>query len=611
MKLISKLLCLSALLLGVASCDKDYELPPLNEPIFVLPDGASTITISEIRANYAAATSATALTIEDDLYLKATVVGDDRSGNLFKSIILQDETGGISMGIDQSNYYTDYPVGQEVYVELKGLCVSVYGQEQQLGHPDGYLYRTPYEIFKQKVHKNGFAKPQSVEEEVIESFSDFSSKADKVKYTLVRLENVHFEQGGQATYAEPDATTTRVLKDANDNSLDVRTSNYADFAAKQLPTGVGTVVGILGCYNGTWQLTIRTIDDVYGFDEQSSGEDTDDQDGEIKTLPYTESFSASLGDFTIDNKMLPAGINYVWAYDSRFGAKATGYVSGNRYTVESWLVSPIIDLGNAEHPALKFKHAGNYFNGTEAIDCTVMVITADGATHALRIPQYSEAFAWVDAAFALSEFKGQQIQIAFIYKSSPNSAGTWEIKDFEVSDDASVGGGTTDPTPDQPGTGLSLPYEETFATSIGQFTIDDKNIDGLSYVWNHDSKNKYMKASAFVSSVNHATESWLVSPAITIPSSTAGTVPPQLSYEQCGRFFANLEAQNATIAIKGANGQWKTFASDLSASGTSWTWASKTLSLEEFAGQTIQIAFVYKSTTSAAGTWEIRNLVVR
>ena len=151
------------LALGFASCDKTYELPPLNEPTFTLPSGAQTITIKELRTRYANATQENPMTIADSLWLKARVSGDDRSGNIFKQIILQDETGGISFLIDQSNVYNEYPTGQEVYISLKGLCVSVYGDEQQLGYPTGTLYRTPYVNFKKNVHHNGYDVPAAIQ----------------------------------------------------------------------------------------------------------------------------------------------------------------------------------------------------------------------------------------------------------------------------------------------------------------------------------------------------------------------------------------------------------------------------------------------------------------
>lgn len=276
MKFFHSLLTLPLLLLTLAAsftaCDRDYDMPPLNEPTYSLPDGAQTITIKELRTKYAAATSSNAITITDSLFLHAYVCGDDRSGNIFKTLYIQDETGGISFLVDQSDVYNDYAAGQEVYIDLKGLCISVYGSEQQIGHPDGYLYRTPYEDFKEHVHCNGWANESQL---TIKEFSNISRLSDDVdgnRFTLVRLTGVHFEDAGKANFAESDGYGTHNLVDAYGNTISVRTSNYADFASTVLPSGTGTVVAVLGRYNGAWQLTIRSIADVYGFTGSDSGD---------------------------------------------------------------------------------------------------------------------------------------------------------------------------------------------------------------------------------------------------------------------------------------------------------------------------------------------------
>ena len=88
MKLIKHLMCLPLLLLAIAftACDRDYDMPPLNEPHFSLPADAQTITIKDLRAKTAAATSNNPVLIEDSLFLVARICGDDRSGNIFKTI---------------------------------------------------------------------------------------------------------------------------------------------------------------------------------------------------------------------------------------------------------------------------------------------------------------------------------------------------------------------------------------------------------------------------------------------------------------------------------------------------------------------------------------------
>ena len=64
MKILHKILCLPVILMALAftACDRDYDMPPLNEPKFELPADAQTITIKQLREKYAAATHASAPT---------------------------------------------------------------------------------------------------------------------------------------------------------------------------------------------------------------------------------------------------------------------------------------------------------------------------------------------------------------------------------------------------------------------------------------------------------------------------------------------------------------------------------------------------------------------
>lgn len=73
-------------------------------------------------------------------------------------------------------------------------------------------------------------------------------------------------KGGKNAFTTGDAITSEQVKDASGTTLDVRTSNFSDFAKDILPVGKGTLVGMLGRYNGTWQLTLRTKADVKNFD---------------------------------------------------------------------------------------------------------------------------------------------------------------------------------------------------------------------------------------------------------------------------------------------------------------------------------------------------------
>lgn len=391
MKLLHKILCLPMLLMALAftACDRDYDMPPLNEPKFDLPSDAQTVTIQQLREKYAAATQDNAITIEDSIYLRARVCGDDRSGNIFKTIYLQDETGGISFLVDQSNVYNDYSAGQEVIVDLKGLCISVYGDEQQIGHPSGYLYRTPYENFKEKVHRNGWPDESKISIKEFSNISRLSDDANANKFTLVRLTGVHFTDAGKANFAETSGYGTHDLVDQYGNSISVRTSNYADFASTKLPVGTGNVIAVLGRYRGSWQLTIRSIDDVYGFDGVTPGDpETPDQPGDADgTTIFSENFGSSavskvngywpyVNDFTA----FASGLKFTDVNDKTLSVRAVNSVNNIWFPANRACDLKIEGINAAGYKTLTLSYdiAANLYNGVGEQDAAAITGTFNG-----------------------------------------------------------------------------------------------------------------------------------------------------------------------------------------------------------------------------------------
>lgn len=158
---------------------------------------------------------------------------------------------------------------------------------------------------------------------------------------------------------------------------------------------------------------------------------------------------------------------------------------------------------------------------------------------------------------------------------------------------------------------VNEPYTESFELGIGSFTLDDVSLgEGLSYVWKHDGTYKYMKASAYVNKKNIASESWLVSPWITLSSAE---VVRTLSFEQCvNKYFADV-TNEATLWIKEEGGDWKQFVITYPEvpEGKSFSeFEKQNVSLAGYEGKKIKIGFKYVSTDNAAGTWEIRNFSV-
>lgn len=97
-------------------------------------------------------------------------------------------------------------------------------------------------------------------------------------------------------------------------------------------------------------------------------------------LPYYESFLGDIGNFTINDVNL-GSLTKVWTPTEAYGMKATGYYSGN-HAAESWLVSPLIALPNAQNICLSFYQVLNYLSD-ESLSHAQVKISWIMATHGL------------------------------------------------------------------------------------------------------------------------------------------------------------------------------------------------------------------------------------
>lgn len=162
----------------------------------------------------------------------------------------------------------------------------------------------------------------------------------------------------------------------------------------------------------------------------------------------------------------------------------------------------------------------------------------------------------------------------------------------------------------QPSVTEETVLQESFAGGRGEFTVDDKSLPAhMRYVWS-SYKNNYvscMKASAYVGKQNQAAESWLISPVIDLTSYTQAV----LTFEQACNFlktYKNRAKEFLSVCVSDDGGtHWKNCSVDIP-HRDNWTFVPTEVDLTEFAGKKVQIAFVYKSTTVCAPTWEIMNL---
>jgi len=154
-----------------------------------------------------------------------------------------------------------------------------------------------------------------------------------------------------------------------------------------------------------------------------------------------------------------------------------------------------------------------------------------------------------------------------------------------------------------------LPFEESFKSGMGSFTINDVLLPaGSTYVWKSDSSNGYMKATSFIKPNNLESESWLVSPYIDLTAEN-----PTLSFTHALKFLNDDKFEDhISVWARTLDGEWSELTGYTYPTGDSWTFVeSGSIDLKAYAGTKFQFAFKYVGSTSAAPTWEIKNVSVK
>ena len=261
-------------------CMNDNWSTPENTNVFGNNDLKETnvVTINALRTTYQDVINASAnpyKKIDTDLQIKGRVVGNDIQGNLYNCVAISDGTGAILIDIAQGGLFSYLPVGQEILVNLKDLYIGSYGLQAQIGTP----YTNAREVttvsrmnrFLWNEHFKYIGTPDA--SQVTPEVFDVSkiTDADYLKShsgRLMVIKEVKFKGAdGTKVYAsdkEKDAANNvnRELEDLDARHLIVRTSLYADFAAVPLPQKKVNITGIFTRYRNTWQILIRTENDV-------------------------------------------------------------------------------------------------------------------------------------------------------------------------------------------------------------------------------------------------------------------------------------------------------------------------------------------------------------
>lgn len=424
----------------MASCmGSDYAAPGLD------PDNApwgnneitetNVVSIADLKARYASTIASNGyVKIEEDMQIKGVVTGNDYAGNIYQQIPVQDETGALVVGVSASALHGFLPEGQEILIDLKDLYIGGYGEQCQIGSvytsPNtgktgiGRMDRYTWQKHFRLIGEADVAKADALAEDFDPSKLTDASYMEANAGKLMTIRRVSFlNADGKSVFAPDDGSVAltsncanRALKGYSSKNIVVRTSTYADFANEVIPEGVKDITGIFTRYYDTWQILLRSTDDI-----------TDSQTAPLMGLTDGQ------GDFVIEDKSLSEGMSYVWKWDAGYTCmKASAYVGGKNLASESWLISPVFDLSGLTTATLTFEQAGRHFNASDY--CSVQISTDRENWTRLNIDVWpADDFVFVTSTANLSAYAGQStVYIAFKYTSTSSTAGTWEVRNVVV-----------------------------------------------------------------------------------------------------------------------------------------------------------------------------------
>lgn len=390
-----------------------------------------TKTIAEI---YAIATEKPKLYEKDDV-IEAYVTSTDVGGNVYKtlSLVAIDGTLAFSIPIDMYNIYTEYEPGRKVYVYLKGKYFNITYGSLIIG--DLYLNDGVETIGRiQPVAMRDMVKLscESIsEEELVQHFTIPEALKSNNINKLIEIDEVQFaDEAISTTYFNPNNAfgggTNINLVDKNGKKINFRTSEFADFAGALVPSGRGSMRGVLTKYTTTYQFLARTESDIklVGF----------------RLYPlFEETFT---NNFPLWSKISVLGAQ-VWAVDTQFGhpgscAKISGFGAGNNAN-EDWLISPAINLSETKTAYLTFDTAVKYAGNTLEIFISTDYSGAGNPSVATwktikaKLSPKTGSYVWRNSGkINISKYTGGKVYVAFKYTSTTEAAATWEVDNVKV-----------------------------------------------------------------------------------------------------------------------------------------------------------------------------------
>lgn len=385
--------------------------------------GKTMKTVAEVKAYFTGALAQ----IPDNAYLKAQVTANDKTGNLFKYIYVEDKTGGIRVNIDMASLYADprFFVGKQVLINLKDLYVGSVNTEVQLG---GFFNGNVGRVLANDVYKHFFQTNDFTE--VVATEKTIAGLTDADVGRWIKIKDLQFiDDDLGETYAGA-SNTTRTLEDCSGAKLSLTTSSFANFASRQIDSGKGDLYGVLTKYNGKYEVWITN---PLGAD--FDGNRCDGSPAPVFESIFNEDFSGALTNNWTAVSVLGTA---VWNIQQFGNPKPCVVMSGNGN--EDWLISKPITLAGYKNYYLSFETDGRGSDTSNPLE----VYVTDNYTGNYATTTWTKLNPILDSDLSkfapfvnsgkldISNFAGKNVVVAFKYTSTATASATWELDNVKV-----------------------------------------------------------------------------------------------------------------------------------------------------------------------------------
>lgn len=440
---MKKLFYLFILSLSLASCvkDTDYDTPQIQgeNPSYPANQITTIQNVIEQWKNPLNPTGTTSnvfefpINLTTPMYLTGYVVSDDRTGNFYKEIFIQDSPTdpqfALKVGIEMTNLYLKYDMGRKIYINLNGLAINKTHGEMVIGEMiNGAFDNIRENKAKLCITRDAASVPVTPKNITLN---------DIVTANLgmfVKLDNLQFDQDliGKPFVNPLDSYDSyRTMISCASGEVILETSTFAAFKDIILPNGNGSVSGILSrdYNNGFFVLRVNSPE-MFSFTGQRC--DPLFQDG------FSNGLTAKWTTYNVNGAQ-------VWGIDTQYGnpgncAKMTGY-SGSNFANEDWLITKPINLSAVTNAKLNFQTARNYSGNNMVVYVSTNYDglsnpNSSGTWTVLPATLSTTGFAWTNSGdISLQPYCGnEKVFIGFKYTSTTSAASTYEIDNVKVTE---------------------------------------------------------------------------------------------------------------------------------------------------------------------------------